>query len=34
MIKKQEKKTAICEIPQREINALETKESVKKPVLN
>ena len=34
MIKKQEKKTAICEIPSREINALETKESVKKPVLN
>ena len=34
MIKKQEKKTAICEIPPREINAIETKESVKKPVLN
>ena len=34
MIKKQEKKTAICEILPREINALETKESVKKPVLN
>lgn len=34
MIKKQEKKTAICEIPPREINALETKDSVKKPVLN
>lgn len=30
MIKKQEKKTAICEIPSREINALETKECSKK----
>ena len=29
MLKKQEKKTAICEIPSREINAVETKESVK-----